>query len=425
MFAADQRPNVLFILADDLGAVDLNCYGSKDLATPNIDSIAASGVRFTQFYAGAPVCSPSRASVLTGRFPQRAGVPGNISSREGYPGMPTTQVTIAERMRAGGYATAHIGKWHLGYTPDTMPNGQGFDYSFGHMGGCIDNYSHFFYWNGPNRHDLHRNGKEVHYDGQYFPDLLVNEVEGFISRTQDKPWFIDWAINMPHYPYQGTEKWLKHYADLPYPRNLYAAFVSSMDERIGQVLHWLDKQGLRDNTIIIFQSDQGHSTEERAHFGGGNAGPYRGEKFSLFEGGIRIPAMISWRGKFPAGEVRAQLATGCDWFPTITELTGASNGDQRIDGVSLVPIIKSATAPSRHTGFRWQSGGGKSNPQWAVREGDWKLVVNGMNTKPDEKMFLSNLAESVSERHNQAADHPDIVQRLTKFHEEWLGDLAP
>lgn len=423
--AADQRPNILFILADDLGAVDLNCYGSKDLETPNIDSIAASGVRFTQFYAGAPVCSPSRASILTGRFPQRAGVPGNVSSTEGVAGMPTTQVTIAERMRAAGYATAHIGKWHLGYTPDTMPNGQGFDYSFGHMGGCIDNYSHFFYWAGPNRHDLHRNGKEVHHDGQYFPDLMVKEVKEYISRTTNKPWFIYWAINMPHYPYQGPEKWLKHYVDLPYPRNLYAAFVSSMDERIGQVLHWLDERGLRENTIVIFQSDQGHSTEERAHFGGGSAGPYRGEKFSLFEGGIRIPAMISWPGKFPVGEIRTQLATGCDWFPTITELAGASNGDQRIDGVSLVPIIKSATAPSQHTGFRWQSGGGKDNPQWAVREGDWKLVVNGMNTKPDEKVFLSNLAESVSERNNQAAEHPDIVQRLTKLHEEWLGDLAP
>ncbi len=423
--AADRRPNVLFILADDLGSIDLNCYGATDLATPNLDALAAVGVRFTQFYAAAPVCSPSRAALLTGRFPQRAGVPGNVSSQKGGTGMPTSQVTIAERMKIAGYATAHIGKWHLGYTPESMPNGQGFDYSFGHMGGCIDNYSHFFYWNGPNRHDLHRNGEEVYYAGKYFPDLMVDEVNTFVDRNKDKPWFIYWAINLPHYPYQGDEKWLKHYADLPYPRNLYAAFVSSLDERVGRVLNHLDEQGLRDDTIVIFQSDHGHSTEERAHFGGGNSGPYRGEKFSLFEGGIRVPAIISWPGSIPQGEVRDQLVTECDWFPTITELTGATNGEQRRDGHSIAKVIQSNSAASPHQTFHWQSGGGKNNPQWAVRDGDWKLVVNGQNTKPDEKIFLSNLAESVSETENQANANPELVQRLTKLHEEWLNDLEP
>jgi arylsulfatase A-like enzyme len=153
-------PNVIIILTDDQGSADAHCYGAQDLQTPAMDSIAARGVRFTQFYSAAPVCSPSRAGLLTGRYPLRAGLTGNASSRQGDPGMPP-QATLAKMFKAAGYATAHIGKWHLGFTPETMPNGQGFDYSFGHMGGCIDNLSHFFYWDGPNRHDLYRNGKEV------------------------------------------------------------------------------------------------------------------------------------------------------------------------------------------------------------------------------------------------------------------------
>ena len=159
--AKADRPNVIVIYTDDQGTLDWNCYGAKDLATPSADRLAEQGVRFTQMYAPSAICSASRAGLMTGRIPPRAGVPGNVSSSKGVPGMPTTEVTIAEMMRDAGYATAHIGKWHLGFTEDTMPLGQGFDYSYGHMGGCIDNYSHFFYWVGPNRHDLFRDGVEI------------------------------------------------------------------------------------------------------------------------------------------------------------------------------------------------------------------------------------------------------------------------
>jgi len=168
-----RRPNVVLILTDDQGTVDMNVYGAKDLATPHMDGLARRGVRFTQFYAAAAVCSPSRAGLLTGRYPVRAGVPGNVSSTEGHAGMPAEQVTLAETLKAAGYATAHIGRWHLVYTPETMPNAQGYDFSFGHMGGCIDNWSHFFYWRGPNRHDLHRNSERVYREGSFFPDLMV------------------------------------------------------------------------------------------------------------------------------------------------------------------------------------------------------------------------------------------------------------
>ncbi len=182
-----RRPNVVLIFTDDQGTIDVNCFGAKDLYTPNLDGLARRGTRFTQFYVAAPVCSPSRAALLTGRFPQRAQLAGNTSSQKGKPGMPTEQITIAELMKSAGYATGHVGKWHLGYTAETMPNGQGFDYSFGHTGGGIDNYSHYFYWSGPNLHDLWQNGKEVWRDGEFFGDLMAEECTKFIEKNKDRP----------------------------------------------------------------------------------------------------------------------------------------------------------------------------------------------------------------------------------------------
>lgn len=424
VLAAEQKPNVIIIFTDDQGWADAGCYGSKDILTPNIDALARRGVRFTQFLAAAPVCSPSRAGLLTGRYPLRAGMPGNAPSEFGKPGMPAQEVTIAEVLKETGYATRHIGKWHLGYTPDTMPNGQGFDYSFGHMGGCIDNYSHFFYWQGPNRHDLWRNGEEIQVPGRFFPDLMVGEASQFLGRNRDQPFFLYFAINLPHYPYQGSPRWLEAYRELPYPRNLYAAFISTMDEQIGKLLAQVDALGLRERTIIIFQSDHGYSTEERAHFGGGSAGTFRGAKFSLFEGGLRVPAIISWPGRIPEGETRDQLSHGCDWLPTIAELTGASLPRTKLDGKSLVPVIRSSAAPSPHEVLHWTSG-----QSWAVREGDWKLIRKPRDTSEKAPItsaddpWLSNLALDETEMKNFASEHPEIVARLTRAHEDWVTSL--
>ena len=422
---AERRPNVILIYTDDQGSVDLNCYGASDLHTPHLDGLARRGVRFTQFYAAAPVCSPSRAAVLTGRYPQRAGVPGNVSSQKGRPGMPAEQVTMAEMMQAAGYATAHIGKWHLGYTLETMPNGQGFDVSFGHMGGCIDNWSHFFYWEGPNRHDLWKNGEEVWADGVFFPDLMIEHSRTFIQQHKDKPFYIYWAVNAPHYPLQGTDKWRRAYKHLPAPRRMYAAFLSAMDERIGQLFAILEEANLRDNTIIIFQSDHGHSMEVRTFGGGGSAGPYRGAKFSLFEGGIRVPAIISWPGRLPANEVRGQFSAAVDWLPTVAELCDIPLPNRRLDGKSLVPIIQSANAPDRHQVFHWETGNYR-NPQWAVRSGDWKLIGNPRDTshpgplaEADQKRFLANLKQDPGERQNLAAAYPEKVRELEVLHIAW------
>lgn len=427
--AAERKPNVILIYTDDQGSIDLNCYGAKDLHTPHLDGLAKRGVRFTQFYSAAPVCSPSRAAVLTGRFPQRAGVPGNVSSHHGNAGMPASQFTMAEMMKAGGYKTAHIGKWHLGYTPETMPNGQGFDESFGHMGGCIDNWSHFFYWNGPNRHDLWHNGEEVWEDGRFFPDLMIEHSRKFIRENKNEPFYIYWAINVPHYPLQGTDKWREVYRDLPAPRRMYAAFVSTMDEIIGQLFAILEEQGLTKDTIVIFQSDHGHSTEERTFGGGGNAGPYRGAKFSLFEGGIRVPAIISWPGQLPEDQVREQFATSIDWYPTIADLCDLPLPNRHIDGKSLTSIIRSPQAPDRHDTFYWETGN-RRNPQWAVRSGAWKLLGNPRDTSnqgeitADDQRFLVNLDMDHRERSNLSNRYPDKVKELEALYHTWRASAG-
>ena len=433
--SSDRPPNVIIVYTDDQGSVDAHCYGSKDLLTPNIDRLADTGIRFTQMLAPSAICSASRAGLLTGRFPARAGVPGNVSSEKGKAGMPGSEVTLAEMLRAKGYATGHVGKWHLGYTPETMPNAQGFDHSFGHMGGCIDNYSHFFYWNGPNRHDLWENGEEIWRDGEYFGDLMTDQVTQFIDNHREQPFFLYWAINWPHYPLQGTEKWRKAYADknLEHPRDKYAVFVSSTDELLGRLLDHLEARNLRDNTLVIFQSDHGHSMEERTFFGGGSSGPYRGHKGTLFEGGLRVPSVVSLPGVIPEGETRDQLVTGCDWFPTIDELTGppdkpATSSDHHLDGRSIVTILKQGSADSPHERFYWQLGRGK-NAQWAVREGDWKLIGNARQPyqdelpAPDKKELLIHLGKDIGETANVAAQHPDVLERLKKIAAENAADI--
>ena len=421
-----RKPNVILILTDDQGTIDVNCYGSKDLYTSNLDRLAKEGTRFTQFYVGAPVCSPSRAALMTGRYPQGAGVPGNVSSQPGHTGMPTEQITIAEMMKAAGYTTGHVGKWHLGYTPETMPNGQGYDSSFGHMGGCIDNYSHFFYWSGPNRHDLWRNGKEVWNDGEFFGDLMVEECKNFINENKEQPFFLYWAINMPHYPLQGKEKWRKKYQHLDAPRRMYAAFISTMDEMVGEVIDYLDKSGLREDTLIIYLSDHGHSVEQRTFSGGGSSGDFRGHKFTLWEGGIRVPCIVSWPGRIAQNAVRNQTAVSIDWMPTIAQYCRIKTPEHKIDGKSIVSIIESPDAPSPHKVIHWQTSRGK---HWAVREGNWKLVHNGPATDykgrklPKAETFLSNIARDVTETKNLANSNPDIVRRLTNLHENWLSKI--
>lgn len=419
------KPNIIIIYTDDQGTLDMNNYGSTDLQTPNMDRLAKEGTKFTQFYSASPVCSPSRAALLTGKSPDKCGLASNASSQKGgKEGLPPEEVTIAEYLKEKGYATALIGKWHLGYSNDMNPNAQGFDYQFGHMGGCIDNYSHFFYWSGPNVHDLYRNNEEVWYDGAFFPDLMSKEAANFIELNKDTSFFMYYAFNMPHYPLQGADKWREVYKDLPSPRKEYAAFLSTLDEKIGILLKQLDALDIRENTLIVLQSDHGHSTEIRTLGGGGNAGPYRGAKFSLFEAGIRVPAIISYPTIIPKGEVRDQLAANIDWFPTITDYV-FNERPEKIEGQSLKGVIQE-NAPSPHETYTW-----KWQHRWAVRKGDWKLLYKPLDPllyKDDpwralpekDSLFLVNLKEDIGEKTNVANENPEVVSELKTVYNEWL-----
>ncbi len=410
---SQNKPNVIIIYTDDQGAVDLGSYGASDIYSPNIDKLAKEGTRFTQAYVAAPVCAPSRAALLTGKYPQNAGVNSNTSHVPDSHGMPNDQYTLAELFKDNGYKTGHIGKWHLGMSQETSPNAQGFDYSFGHLRGCIDNYSHYFFWAGPNIHDLYENGKEVFYDGQYFPDLASDRALKYVEDNKDDSFFMYYAINMPHYPYQPTDKWREFYKDVEKPRGDYAAFISTIDERIGFLIDKLEALGIRDNTIIVYQSDNGYSTETRAFNGGGNSGPYRGAKSSLFEGGIRLPTIISWKNSLPENIVNNKFLVNIDWLPTIASLCGI-NSPKNIDGLDMSKMIKKPNTSSPRTSAYWKYGN-----QWVVRKDNWKLIGYPKDTShkgeldlENDALFLSNLDEDVSEMKNLASKYPKIVEEL-------------
>lgn len=439
--AAAASPNVIVFYADDMGIGDVGCYGCRDIQTPNIDRLAQSGVRLTNYYSAAPICSASRAALLTGRYPIRAGVPANVSSTPGDPGMPASEFTLAELATTRGYSTALIGKWHLGFSHDTQPNAQGFDYFFGHHAGCIDYYSHWFYWQGPDHHDLYRGRTEIHEEGQYILDLVVRESNKFIDDHRNRPFFMYVAFNAPHYPLQAPERFRRMYALLPDHRRQYAPLVGALDDAIGRIMAGLRERRLVDNTLVFFMSDNGPSTEDRANFGGGSVAPYRGYKFSLFEGGIHMPAIASWPGHLPEGQTRDQLAIAMDIFPTVATAIGAKlPTDRVIDGRNWWPFMRDASAPGHDILF-WSH-----DRQNAVRKGKWKLVQRGLEygppklatrpagtpatgpiprsrPAPTDQVFLSDLQADPGEKRNVASRHPDLVQWMLDAHAAWRQSL--
>lgn len=405
--AAQEKPNVVIFMTDDQGAVDLNCFGATDLATPNLDRLSSEGIRFTRFYANSSVSSPSRAALLTGQYPHHAGVAHIIKAEA--KGLASEKVTLAEVMRENGYATGHIGKWHLGMNQGERPQEQGFDYTFGHLGGCIDNYSHFFYWNGPNRHDLWCNGEEIWREGQNFSDLMVDEAIEFLDNHKDGPFFLYFASNYPHYPLQGDAKWREYYKNTPHPRDKYAAMVSTIDEKIGKVIDKIDDMGIRENTIIIFLSDNGFSEEERTFFGGGSAGNLRGSKSSMYEGGIRVPAIMSWKGQLPEGKEYEDIAMEYDIFPTVLELCNIEYHSDELDGASMASTLRKGEK-MEHDCINWML-----SKKWAVLKNEYKLVCPSENT-----LELYDMRVDMVEQNNIADKYPDIVQELAQEHSDWI-----
>ncbi len=436
------RPNVVIFLTDDQGTLDANCYGSTDLQTPHMDKLAASGVRFTQAYAHT-VCCPARAALFTGRHPQRGGV-GHWTQgdRRGTDrpkiNMAVEEVALAEVLKSAGYRTALFGKWHLGAKPGHGPLEQGFETYFGHLGGFIDNYRHFFLHN-RGFHDLYDGNEESFRREEYYPDLMIERAVQFIEANKAAPFFMTVTFNLPHYPTQPIAKFKDAYADMPMPRQAYARVISSVDDHIGRVLDKLESTGLRNNTIVILMSDNGHSTEDSAgiavenhgsgyprghyylaHGGGGNTGKWIGQKSTFLEGGIRVPAIIRYPAKLPRGQTRDQIVTIMDWFPTVLELCGIKPAVSapKLDGRSMAGVIADAKAASAHEvlHFAWAK-------NWAVRKGVWKLIGTFDAKTNAMRHSLHNLAEPKPEVKDHATEQPEIVKELTALHEAWERGL--
>lgn len=375
-----QRPNVVLVYADDLGWGDLGCFGADDLQTPNLDALCASGVRLPQWYSNSPVCSPSRASLLTGRYPARAGVEtilGGTRHTAGLPDLPT----IASELRDRGYATSIFGKWHLGVDTDYSPLRRGFDTYFGFRAGCVDYYSHIYYWGEHTPlHDLWEDDEEVWSNGEYLTTTIARRASEWIEQHAAEPFFVYVPFNAPHYPLHAPEEYVARFAHLPEDRRMMAAMIAAMDDGVGAILAALDRLGLRDDTIVFMSSDNGPSIEERnwlngeeVSYTGGSAGDLRGYKGSLFEGGIRVPAMISWPTMLPAGEDGRAVGAMMDLLPTILHAVDGTT-DRLPDGLDGISLLKELTdgTPAPDRSIYWSYEG-----QLAVRTGRWKTIVDG------------------------------------------------
>ena len=433
------QPNVLILFTDDQGTLDAHCYGSDDLHTPAIDSLAARGVRFTQAYSHT-VCCPARAALLTGRYPQRGGINNWAQSDLNFnngTNMSLSEVTLAEVLGQNGYRTALFGKWHLGAHVNHGPTCQGFGEFFGIRDGFIDNFNHYYLHRGA-FHDLYEGTREVFFRDQFFPELMVNRALRFLEASatsqKEEPFFLYVPFNIPHYPEQAPDEDAARYSQLEEPRRSYASFVTTTDRYIGQILSKLEQLGLRDDTIVIFMSDNGHSEEDYqirwansssgypkghnygANGGGGNTGEWIGHKATFFEGGLRVPAIVSYPAKLPSGVTCDQVITGMDWFPTVLELCQIQHSGPKLDGHSLLPMLGNANAktPYEVLHFQWQS-------RWCVRRGDWKLVQNGKNGKT--QLSLHNLADSEPEAQDYAKEKPQLVEELCTLHNVWANDV--
>ena len=421
-----KHPNFIVILMDDLGCRDLGVYGASDLKTPNIDRLAESGALFQNWYSNAPVCAPARAALMTGRYPIRAGMPVNGRN------LPESERTIASILKPAGYSTALIGKWHLGNTPETVPNARGFDYFYGFHSGCVDYFSHRYYWGEPrtvNYHDLWRNRGQVFEDGQYLTERIAQESVQFIQQHQRDPFFLYTAFNAVHYPMHAPSKYVERFPNLEPERQMYAAMLSAADDGIGEIVHALDRTGQRENTMVFFLGDNGATTEARAGLNqrpahGGRNGVFRGFKFSVFDGGMHVPGLVSWPAVIPKGQNIRELVMTADILPTVCQAAGIPIPvDRTIDGSNMLPIAASG-AKSAHPEIYWANG-----EQLAVRRGQWKLVIGGITydgtedgNKPlrgDDAQFLSDLDADPGESRNLRHQHPQLVDELATKAHEW------
>lgn len=401
--AVRARPNILMIVVDDLGYGDLSCYGSEDIRTPHVDALAASGMRFTQFYANSPVCSPTRAALLTGRFPDLAGVPGVIRThRENSWGrLADDAILLPEVLRPAGYHSACIGKWHLGLASPNTPTERGFDFFHGWLGDMMDDY----YEHRRHGNNYMRRNQEVIDPEGHATDIFTEwSVEYLEERAQESaPFFLYLAYNAPHTPIQPPQEWVdKVKARAPGmadDRALLAALIEHMDHGIGRVLAALEATGQAADTLVLFVSDNGGQLNV-----GANNGPLRAGKEAMYEGGIRVPMVASWPGQIAPGTESHEVGITMDYFATAAAAAGA-RVPPAVEGVSLLPTMRDPShALAERTLFWVRREGGRygGRAYYAARRGDFKLVQNS----PYEPMTLYDLASDPSETTPLSNNHP-------------------
>jgi arylsulfatase A-like enzyme len=417
--AAAEKPNIIFILADDLGYGDLGCYGQKQIQTPHLDRLAAQGLRFTQGYAGSTVCAPSRCVLMTGLHTGHCYIRGNARYN-----LRPEDFTVARLLQAAGYATGLVGKWGLGQAESTgVPTRQGFDEFFGYLDQHhAHNYFPAFLWRNERRVELPNlvpgpgefgsgvAAKKV----QYSHDLLAEEALAFVDRHKDRPFFLYLAFTTPHANNEAGQQGMEvpdygiyNDRDWPEPQKGHAAMITRMDADIGRLLARLVRHGIDERTIVFFSSDNGPHAEggNNPNFNDSN-GPLRGIKRDLYEGGIRVPLLVRWPGRTPAGKTCDLLTDFADFLPTAAELAGVES-PAGIDGVSIAPAILGQTQTARRDYLYWEFY--ERGSAQAVRVGDWKGIRNPLGNGPLE---LYNLKDDIGETRNLATEHPDLVEKL-------------
>ncbi len=405
-------PNVILIMADDLGYKGISCYGNQDIQTPHLDQLAAEGIRFTDYHANCTVCTPTRAALLTGRYQQRSGLEGVIYVRgpTRQLGMSLDEITLAELLKQRGYATGIMGKWHLGYKKEYFPTRQGFDEFYGYVSGNIDFHSHY---DNSGIYDWWHNEDSLIEQG-YVTDLITRHSVDFIEKHQDSSFFLYVAHQAPHAPFQGREdsayrfpnREFSYYGNVEDKEAAYVEMVEVMDEGIGKIMETVDRLGLAEHTLIIFVSDNG----AEQHYG--HNGELRGWKTTLFEGGIRVPAIVRWKNHISPA-VSDELVMSFDWMPTLLALSQIPIPDAlTLDGIDITPLLLDQSPLTERMLF-W-----RYRQQKAVREGDWKLLLD-----EEQGPMLFNLKEDRGEQVNLAEKYEDKVMHMKEAIISWEQEV--
>jgi arylsulfatase A-like enzyme len=400
-------PNIVFILADDLGYADTGVYGSRQIPTPHIDRLASDGVLFTSAYVTAASCSPSRAGLLTGRYQQRFGFEyntagGKITHRE-CRGLDPAAITLAEVLQKAGYATGMFGKWHLGTRRHLHPLSRGFDEFYGFLAGA-----HSFY-PAKRKEPVYSTVMRGHtplIEPEYLTDAIARETVKFIRVNKDRPFFAYVPFNAVHTPIQSPDEYVDRFRSVRgRTRRVYCAMTSALDDAVGTIVDSLDRHGLNENTLVVFLNDNGGPNYNSYR---SNA-PLRLGKLTLFEGGVRVPMIIKWPGRIAPRSVYERMVSSLDVFPTLCAAAGIELPEQiELDGVDLAPFLQGKNPEAPHRKLFWSNG-----PNIAVRKGKWKLI------KSHDQTWLYDLEKDVAEKLNLADEYPGVVEELEKDHEEW------